>query len=98
MGKMCSNEDDDEEGGEAYDLAKMSRDNDEESEEAPVKVHEIKFDEYGIMDDGLDATTNEQLKSLQGAGAEAGASAIDEDLFDDEDLDELEEDLNNLDI
>ena len=44
----------------------MSRDNDEESEEAPVKVHEIKFDEYGIMDDGLDASTNEQLKTLQG--------------------------------
>jgi len=96
--KMVSNEDDDEEGGEAYDLAKMSKDNDEESEEAPVKVHEIKFDEYGIMDDGLDASTNEQLKTLQGAGAEAGATAIDEDLFEDEDLDELEEDLNNLDV
>jgi len=96
--KMVSNEDDDEEGGEAYDLSKLSREDGEEDEEAPVKVHEIKFDEYGIMDDGLDATTNEQLKSLQGAGAEAGASAIDEDLFDDEDLDELEEDLNNLDV
>merc|ERR1711994_466803 len=54
--KMVSNEDDDEEGGEAYDLAKMSKDNDEESEEAPVNVHEIKFDESGIMDDGLDAS------------------------------------------
>jgi len=96
--KMVSNEDDDEEGGEAYDLAKMSKDNDEESEEAPVKVHEIKFDEYGIMDDGLDASTNEQLKTLEGAGADAGATAIDEDLFEDEDLDELEEDLNNLDV
>jgi len=96
--KMVSNEDDDEEGGEAYDLSKLSREDGDEDEEAPVKVHEIKFDEYGIMDDGLDATTNEQLKSLQGAGAEAGASAIDEDLFDDEDLDELEEDLNNLDV
>jgi len=96
--KMVSNEDDDEEGGEAYDLAKMSKDNEEESEEAPVKVHEIKFDEYGIMDDGLDASTNEQLKTLQGDGAEAGATAIDEDLFEDEDLDELEEDLNNLDV
>jgi len=95
--KMVSNEDDDEEGGEAYDLAKMSKDNEEESEEAPVKVHEIKFDEYGIMDDGLDASTNEQLKTLQGAEG-AGATAIDEDLFEDEDLDELEEDLNNLDV
>ena len=33
-----------------------------------------------------------------GAGVEAGATAIDEDLFEDEDLDELEEDLNNLDV
>lgn len=96
--EMGGNEDDDEEGGEAYDLAKMSKDNEEESEEAPVKVHEIKFDEYGIMDDGLDTSTNEQLKTLEGAGAEAGATAIDEDLFEDEDLDELEEDLNNLDV
>ena len=43
----------------------MSKDNAEENpEEEPVKVHEIKFDEYGIMDDGVDATTNEQLKAL----------------------------------
>ena len=33
-----------------------------------------------------------------GAGADDGAAAIDEDLFDDEDLDELEEDLNNLEV
>jgi hypothetical protein len=26
-----------------------------------VKVHEIKFDEYGIMDDGLDDSTEKQL-------------------------------------
>jgi len=96
--KMVSNEDDDEEGGEQFDLAKLSKDNAEENpEEEPVKVHEIKFDEYGIMDDGVDATTNEQLKAL-GAGADDGAAAIDEDLFDDEDLDELEEDLNNLEV
>jgi hypothetical protein len=44
-------------------LSKLDK---EESEEAPVKVHEIKFDEYGIMDDGLEATTNEQLKNLKG--------------------------------
>jgi len=97
--KMISNEDDDEEGGEAVDLAKMSKDNAEENpEEDNVKVHEIKFDEYGIMDDGLDASTNEQLNALGDTGAGAGANAIDEDLFDDEDLDELEEDLNNLDV
>merc|ERR1711997_865855 len=97
--KMVSNEDDDEEGGEAVDLAKMSKDNAEENpEEDNVKVHEIKFDEYGIMDDGLDASTNEQLNALGDTGAGAGANAIDEDLFDDEDLDELEEDLNNLDV
>merc|ERR1719394_1066494 len=95
-------QDDDEEGGEQYDLAKLSKENAEENpEEAPVKVHEIKFDEYGIMDDGLDTSTNEQLKNLEGAqaaGAEGGATAIDEDLFEDEDLDELEEDLNNLEV
>ena len=60
-------QDDDEEGGEQYDLAKLSKENAEENpEEAPVKVHEIKFDEYGIMDDGLDTSTNEQLKNLEG--------------------------------
>ena len=45
----------------------MSKDNAEENpEEDNVKVHEIKFDEYGIMDDGLDASTNEQLNALGG--------------------------------
>jgi len=97
---MVSNKDDDgEDGGEAFDLSKLDK---EESDEAPVKVHEIKFDEYGIMDDGLEATTNEQLKNLK--GAEGGATAIideaafDEDLFEDEDLDELEDELNNLEV
>jgi len=90
--KMVSNEDDDEDGGEAYDLAKMSKENGEEEEADPVKVHEIKFDEFGIMDDGLDDATADQLK-----GAE-GATAIDEDLFEDEDLDELEEDMQNLEV
>ena len=48
-------------------MAKLSKENAEENpEEAPVKVHEIKFDEYGIMDDGLDTSTNEQLKNLEG--------------------------------
>ena len=55
--------DDGEDKGEAFDLSKLDK---EESDEAPVKVHEIKFDEYGIMDDGLEATTNEQLKNLKG--------------------------------
>jgi len=93
--KMLNDEEDDEEGGEAYDLSKMSRENGEEDDAAEVKVHEIKFDEYGIMDDGLDASTNDQLKTLDGAD---GATAIDENLFEDEDLDELEEDMNNLDV
>ena len=110
-------QEDDEEGGEAYDLAKMSRENDENQEEEPVKVHEIKFDEYGIMDDGLEASTNDQLKSnseeagqyrdlkkkemcsfLKFIHCSEGATAIDEDLFEDEDLEELEEDLQNLDV
>ena len=56
-------------------------------------MHEIKFDEYGIMDDGLDESTNDQLKAMG-----ATATAIDEDLFEDEDLDELEDDLNNLEV
>ena len=55
--------DEGEDKGEAFDLSKLDK---EDSDEAPVKVHEIKFDEYGIMDDGLEATTNEQLKNLKG--------------------------------
>lgn len=73
----------------------MSKDNqDENPEEDNVKVHEIKFDEFGIMDDGVDESTAKQLESLGGAAA----TAIDEDLFEDEDLDELEDDLNNLEV
>ena len=59
-------QDDDEDGGEAYDLAKMSKENGEEEEADPVKVHEIKFDEFGIMDDGLDDATADQLKGAEG--------------------------------
>ena len=55
----------DEEGGE-FDLATMSKENGEEEDDSQVKVHEIKFDEYGIMDDGLEDTTNEQLKNIEG--------------------------------
>ena len=64
------------------------------------KVHEIKFDAYGIMDDGVDDSTDVQL--AREAAAEGGAAAaavdVDEDLFDDDDLDELEEDLDNLEV
>jgi len=107
---MAGEEDDDEEGCAVdMNLREKEEDND-------TKVHEIKFDEYGIMDDGVDESTNEQLAKLntvtdgkkdlvtngmsQG-GAVGGASLtgpIDEDLFDDEDLDELEEDLENLEV
>merc|ERR1711872_115021 len=104
----------DEEGAD-FDL------NIREQEDMGVKVHEIKFDEYGIMDDGLDDSTETQLarartergetsgiavvaasassSSTAGGGAAAASTAtvIDEDLFDDEDLDELEEDLDKLD-
>ena len=51
--------DDDEEGGEAFDYSKMEIENDDM---AGVKVHEIKFDEYGIMDDGVDDSTAAKLK------------------------------------
>ena len=67
------------------------------NEEDQVKVHEIKFDEFGIMDDGLEESTADQLKNL-GKDNEEGATAIDEDLFEDEDLEELEEDMQNLDV
>jgi len=77
-----------------------------EEEDVGVKVHEIKFDEYGIMDDGLDDSTETQLARAKAereaeagpSGAAAAVTVIDEDLFDDEDLDELEEDLEKLDI
>ena len=66
-------------------------------------MHEIKFDEYGIMDDGVDESTDVQLARARGEEPVDGATAaaavdVDEDLFDDEDLDELEGDLDALDI
>jgi len=86
-------EDDDD--GEDFDLTRQEEDD-------GTKVHEIKFDEYGIMDDGVDETTDVQLARARGEEAVDGAAAVavdvDEDLFDDEDLDELEGDLDALDI
>lgn len=55
------------------------------------------------MDDGVDESTAVQLARARGEEAVDGAAAavavdVDEDLFDDEDLDELEGDLDALDI
>jgi len=65
-----------------------------------VKVHEIKFDEYGIMDDGVDDSTAVQLARAKAEDGGAGAAAaldVDEDLFDD-DLDDLEDELDGLEM
>ncbi|TRY61999.1 hypothetical protein TCAL_16289 [Tigriopus californicus] len=91
-----ANTTDDEDDGEAFDLSKMERDYDEDRS---VKIHEIKFDEYGIMDDGLDESTNDQLARLKDTSSgKVEMVPIDEDLFEDEDLDDLEDDLTNLDV
>lgn len=82
---------DGEDDGEDFDLTR------EQEEDMGVKVHEIKFDAYGIMDDGLDDSTDAQLKA-QGAEGGAAAVAVDEDLFGDEDLDDLEDELDNLEV
>lgn len=52
---------------EEFDLNIRENDND-----PAVKIHEIKFDEYGIMDDGLDDSTDVQLAR---AAKENGAAA-----------------------
>jgi hypothetical protein len=65
---LCGQDDD--EGGEAFDLTKMTRDDEEDD---GVKVHEIKFDEYGIMDDGLDESTAAQLAKLKEVSSRGGA-------------------------
>ena len=44
----------------------MSRENGEEETDEPVKVHEIKFDEFGIMEDGLDDSTHQKLNPTEG--------------------------------
>merc|ERR1712123_7223 len=65
-----------------------------------VKVHEIKFDEYGIMDDGVDDSTAVQLARAMAEDGGAGAAAaldVDEDLFYD-DLDDLEDELYGLEM
>lgn len=84
---------DDEEGD--FDLTR------EAEEDDGVKVHEIKFDEYGIMDDGVDDSTAVQLaRAVAEEGGAAAAAApvdVDEDLFDD-DLDDLEDDLEGLEV
>jgi len=86
-----------EEDGEDFDLTR------EEQPDDGAKVHEIKFDEYGIMQDGLDESTAVQLARARGEeppvdGAGAAPVDVDEDLFDDEDLDELEDDMDDLKI
>jgi len=104
--KMAGDEDDDDEGGEAFDMTRREADDEEDD---GVKVHDIKFDEFGIMEDAADESTTAQLAKMSGGGAAAAAAptqqqngdaaaVIDEDLFNDEDLDELEEDLENLDV
>ena len=63
-----------------------------------LQVHEIKFDAYGIMDDGLDDATDVQLAREAAEAGGAAAVDVDEDLFDDEDLDDLEDELDNLEM
>merc|ERR1711963_64759 len=75
-------EDDDDDEGYAVDMNLR-----EKEDEDDTKVHEIKFDEYGIMDDGIDETTNVQLARARGEEVPDGATAapavdVDEDLFD----------------
>merc|ERR1711971_1053448 len=67
--------DDDDDEGEDFDLTR------EHEEDMGVKVHEIKFDAYGIMDDGLDDSTDVQLAREAAETGGAAAVAVDEDLF-----------------
>merc|ERR1711971_104951 len=67
--------DDDDDDGEDFDLTR------EQEEDMGVKVHEIKFDAYGIMDDGLDDSTDVQLAREAAETGGAAAVAVDEDLF-----------------
>ena len=51
---------DEDEEGDAVDMTQR-----EAEEEDGTKVHDIKFDEYGIMDDGVDESTDIQLAKLK---------------------------------
>ena len=50
------------------------------------------------MDDGLDDATDVQLAREAAESGGAAAVDVDEDLFDDEDLDDLEDELDNLEM
>merc|ERR1712029_641264 len=67
--------DDDDEGGEAFDM-KLRENEDGDDESGPV--HEIKFDEFGIMTDKFDDSTADLLKKKKttpnGEIAKAGKS------------------------
>ena len=51
---------DDDEEGSAFDMTKR-----EAEEDDGTKVHDIKFDAYGIMEDGVDESTDQQLAKLK---------------------------------
>ena len=59
---------DDDEEGSAFDMTKR-----EAEEDDGVKVHDIKFDAYGIMDDGVDESTDQQLAKLKPASQKSEA-------------------------
>ena len=67
MLSLIFHKDDDEEGC-AVDMRAR-----EQEEDDGTKVHDIKFDEYGIMDDGVDESTNEQLAKLN---SDAGTTNV----------------------
>ena len=62
----------DDEEGDAVDMTQR-----EAEEDDGGKVHEIKFDEYGIMDDGVDESTEEQLAKLKSAGGKCAKRSSD---------------------
>jgi len=91
--KMIGDAEEDDEG-EEFDLSKMDKEDGEEDD--GVRVHEIKFDEFGIMDDGMDDSTATTLAAAKEQDGAAASVDIDEDLFDDEDLDDLDDDLDAM--
>lgn len=91
--------DDDGEAGE-FDFSKLGRDHEdgEEEEEEQVQYREINFDEL-MSEYREDAEAEGASTSGAVNGAQAGATggvAIDEDLFADDDLDDLDEELDDL--